>query len=271
MDRTSRNDGVHRGLRWAHAAATASLLIWACLIPTGFLHGQHPTSGTVPQERLAPDRPGFSTGTHTVTPGRVYLEVGLSHSPQRGAAEVETQAPHVTIRTGLIPRVEAFVEWEGWTRSGDGRHQSTAPPALGTKLRVVDSGRLALTALGVVAREGSEGGTGTEATAGLMGEVEVGDRVGLFGGLQVTTTPVPEGRHGDRAGALGLEWEISSRWVGVVEAHSHRPHDTGTRRHGVEWGLLFFPRLWIQADVHIGLGSDEGQAPWFGAGVAVRR
>jgi len=256
---------------WRRRGPVAAVLLLGSFlaVPGGTAHGQDPGPGAV--ERLAPDRPGFSTGTHTVTPGRIYLEVGIGHSLARGEAVSETQAPQATVRTGVLPGLEVFVEWEGWTRSRDGEPVSAAGPALGTKVRVLDSERLTLTALGVVARERNEVADGTEVLAGLMGEVGLGGAVALFGGLQATTSPAPDGRQWDRAGALGVEWELSSRWVGLLEIHSHRPFDADLRRHGVEWGLLFFPTLWVQVDVHAGLGLNDGQSPWLGAGLSIRR
>jgi hypothetical protein len=35
---------------------------------------------TYAQEPFAPDRPGFSTGTYTIEPGRVYLELGYVYN-----------------------------------------------------------------------------------------------------------------------------------------------------------------------------------------------
>ena len=118
---------------WRRRGPVAAVLLLGSFlaVPGGTAHGQDPGPGAV--ERLAPDRPGFSTGTHTVTPGRIYLEVGIGHSLARGEAVSETQAPQATVRTGVLPGLEVFVEWEGWTRSRDGEPVSAAGPALGTR------------------------------------------------------------------------------------------------------------------------------------------
>lgn len=250
------------------------VLVFLILLVSGWVEG---AAGQVPDvqpnaaNRLSPDRPGFSTGTHTVTPGRVYLEMGVGHSIRRGDSAAETQGPELTLRTGLLAGLEIFLEWDGWVLTSGPTSEPTPGPVLGTKVRFPAPGALDLTGLLWASQEG--GGEARELTVlvGLMSEIELDDRWALFGGIQATSHPDAGGRVWDPAGALGFEVGLWERWAGLLEFHSHHPPESTSRLHGVETGLLFFPRPWAQVDLHIGKGSGRGVPPWFGGGLSVRR
>jgi hypothetical protein len=88
-----------------------------------------------PADTIQTDRPGFSTGTHTVAPGVVQVEAGYRHlRANDGDAETDI-LPEINARVGMRPDLEinvamdALVERRANGRSRDG----TGDVALGIK------------------------------------------------------------------------------------------------------------------------------------------
>jgi hypothetical protein len=64
---------------------------------------------------LQPDRPGLSTGTHTMTPKMYQVEFGYQRSFGRAIPRVDSNVfPEFLIRTGLTSQVEISLFWHGW-------------------------------------------------------------------------------------------------------------------------------------------------------------
>ena len=64
---------------------------------------------------IVADRPGFSTGTYTVKPGKLNVELGYQYAFNTNLNNKTTQTlPLLVLRTGLSSNVELDFHWDGW-------------------------------------------------------------------------------------------------------------------------------------------------------------
>ena len=63
---------------------------------------------------IVADRPGFSTGTYTVKPGKLNTEFGYQYAFNTDGVDRNTQTlPQLNVRVGLSPKAELNLLWDG--------------------------------------------------------------------------------------------------------------------------------------------------------------
>ena len=222
------------------------------------------------QERLIPDRPGFSTGTFTVPKGVIYIETGYQFSYRNSSANRKSEFPEINLRTGITSKSEVFVSWDGV--EVDHYHSGTAAPlpSIGGKLNLLDGGRIDLTLLAVWNHSNIDGEYRIDPMAGVMWEAELNEKTGYYGGFQIESEPENNGRMWVPAFASGLEFELSEKLTTVFEGYTIYESSDRSFQLGLEAGLLFYPAPSVQLDLFGGFGLTDGISHYLGAGVSFR-
>ncbi len=148
------------------------------------------------------DRPGFSTGTHTVAPNHFSLEVGYQ-ADMDGSTTLQT-FPISNLRTGLTDTLEFNIQWGGY-REVDGRRASEADLSVGLKQRLIDTTDYNLSALGVLGLPTGESEEFSEVTAvaGLLGDKAIAPAVNLFGVVLAQSSQIAGSRE------LNLQYRLA--------------------------------------------------------------
>lgn len=218
---------------------------------------------TYAQEPFVPDRPGFSTGTFTVKPGDIYLEIGYDHSFGK---EIKSSALPVTnIRFGILQNFELFIGWDGWISHGN-NFSNVELPSLGTKLGLLETESFNLTMLGLIPFSYESGSLSVEPALGLVWDYELSDRLELFGLCQ--------GGYVDNTAellfAVGLGIALNDRLDTFAEYYNMGYPSLSLLLHGSEYGFMFSISENIQVDVYGGYGFSPDVSHYFGMGISKR-
>lgn len=222
------------------------------------------------QDRLIPDRPGFSTGTFTVPKGIIYIETGYQFSFRNASANRKSEFPEINLRTGITSKSEVFISWDGL--EVDHYHSGSAAPlpSIGGKLNILDGEKIDLTLLAVWNQSNEEGRYRIDPMAGVIWEVELSENRGYYGGLQIESEPEKDGRIWLPAFASGLEFELSEKMSTVFEGYTIYESSERSFQLGLEAGLLFYPTPSVQLDLFGGVGLTDGISHYLGVGVSFR-
>lgn len=214
------------------------------------------------------DRPGFSTGTHTVAPNRFNLEVGYQ-ADMNGSTTLQT-FPISNLRTGLTDMLEFNILWGGY-REVDGSHTTEADLSVGLKQRLIDATDYNLSALGVLGLPTGENERFSEVTAiaGLLGDKAIAPAVNLFGVILAQTSYIAGSRELNLQFAIGGSFAHSDKVGSYVEVYSEMPltHnvDSQTTLNG---GLTYLLDPSVQLDFYIGSSVDGANNEFIGFGIA---
>ena len=92
-------------------------IIIACLCVSSLAMADDPISA---------DRPGFSSGTYTVAPGRINAEFGYQYSANNHGIDQSTHTlPLMVLRAGFLSDMEIDLMWAGWNIDKVGEQSST--------------------------------------------------------------------------------------------------------------------------------------------------
>lgn len=231
------------------------------------------------QGPISPDRPGLSTGTHTVAPGVIYLESGFQYEFTRTGTDTSTYTlPQAVIRKGLTDKIELDIIWDGWNQdreSGLPRQTSRADLSLGGKYRLHQSEQLNLTLMGLVSLPvGSDPSTSdtVEPYAGLLWDYALSDNAQLFGVLQTTRLEnETEDGYFERQIGLGLGYSHSDRLASFVEYFASSPTDPALEnQHILNAGLTYLYSNDTQLDISAGAGLNDATSHFISVGIATR-
>jgi hypothetical protein len=216
-----------------------------------------------PPERIIADRPGYSTGTHAVTPGVFYLETGYELTFAKGEKN-SSDLPVLNFRTGIISNMEIFIGWDGLSFTHAPLNSELNLPSAGMKYRLYTSDDFNLTAMGTV--EFSRNGKLSAApAAALLWDYELASRWELFGMLQAGY----EEKQLDTQVVVGLGFSISEKTDAFLEYY-HIMYPGSTSMQGLEFGLLYFLSNNIQLDIYGGIGFHEDLNHYVGLGFSRR-
>lgn len=228
---------------------------------------------------IAPDRPGLSTGTHTVSPGTVYLEAGYQYAFNRSGIDTATSTfPQLVLRTGITDKLELDILWNGWNRDsvqGVPNETSQSDITLGGKYRLIEGESFNLTLFGLItAPTGSSPSTSDNADPllGLLWDYSLSDKTALFGALQSTNLEDEnENSFIENQLALGVSYGHTERLASFVEYFAAIPQSSEQgEQHIVDAGVTYLYNDSIQLDVSAGVGLNDETSHFFSVGIAVR-
>lgn len=226
-------------------------------------------------ETIASDRPGFSTGTYTVTPGHFIVELGYEASSGRGGASRTTHtAPLLDLRVGLTPESEIDLLWSGWNTVRVASHSttSTSDMAIGAKYRLVSQPRFNITALGILSLPTGSASSGqVEPTAAVAWDYTLSDTVAAFGVVQLASFVEDGDRRSNVQPAVGLSFSATDKIGTFIEFYSDVPLGRDTQRADmIDAGITYLLTATTQLDLNFGLSLDRRSDDFVGAGIAMR-
>ncbi len=228
---------------------------------------------------LKADRPGFSTGTHAVTPGGLYLELGYHYSIGDNYESFSySQIPDLNLRLGIADKLEMSLMWDGWNiahserndlvNSGNGTEAGL--PGLGAKYRLIRSGGYNLTLLGLL--EGTNVGNSfsVDPAVALAWDIELSGRFELFGLLQGGSETAGAANYFITQIAIGLGLGISDRLGSFAEYYNVANPGKDEFSGGSEFGVMYLLTPEIQLDIYGGYGPGSEAGYYGGLGIARR-
>ncbi len=207
---------------------------------------------------VVPDRPGFSTGTYTVQPGVIQVEMGVQHS----RLDDSWVLPLINVRTGLGERTELNVYWDGVSINRD--QTAAAPLMVGAKRRLVEADRYNWSVLGYLA---VDEGRLLPFIAFLWDRV-LTDQMGLFGTFQVQQSFEGGEIQTDFQPALGISFSHTASLSSYLEVYENVSLDTGESAVNIDGGIAWLMRPDVQLDVTFDLPAFDSDEVTWGVGFA---
>jgi hypothetical protein len=211
-------------------------------------------------EPLVADRPGFSTGTYTVSPGHYNIELGFQGS------DVNETLPLTNIRIGLSPKAELDIQWGGWTF--DHGRSTLNNLSLGGKYRLDDRGPYKLTLLGAFmlpSGNANPSGSGIAPQAALLW-----NRSEWFGMFQLASSHAGSLQTQAQA-AIGHSFSHGAQLGSYLELYVDHPlNHAGSDNIMVDGGFAFLLDARTQLDLHLGIDLNGHAADFIGFGFARR-
>lgn len=228
---------------------------------------------------IAPDRPGLATGTHTVSPGIVYLEMGYQYGFNRSGEDSATHTlPQLVLRTGLTNNMELDIIWDGWNQDharGSQAERSIADVTIGGKYRLHQSDAYNLTLMGLLSLPvGEEPSTSDEVEPllGLLWDYNLTDSAQLFGVIQANWLETEESKSYTEAQlALGVGFGHTDKLSSFIEYYGAFPSEAGLpEEHIINGGLVYLVNNDLQLDISTGAGLNDDTGHFVSFGVAMR-
>ncbi|MDD2700432.1 MAG: transporter [Sideroxydans sp.] len=209
-------------------------------------------------EPVVADRPGFSTGTHTVAPGHYNIELGFQ------AGDVSETLPLTNVRIGLTPKAELDVQWGGWTF--DHGRSTLNNLSLGGKYRLDDRGPCKLSLLGTFmlpSGNANPSGSGIAPQAALLW-----NRGDWFGMFQLASSHAGS-LHTQAQAAVGHTFAHGAQLGSYLELFVDHPlNHAGSDSILVDGGFAWLLDTRTQLDLHLGLDVNGNAAHFIGLGFA---
>ena len=230
-------------------------------------------------EDFAPDRPGLSTGTHTVSPGTFYLESGYQLTFSRSGLDTATQTlPQMVLRTGVTNSIELDLLWDGWNRTriqGQKAQTSSSDINLGGKYRLITDERYNITLMALVNLATGTPPSSTDSNdpfVGILWDYQLNEQSKLFGVLQSTRVRSDSGKHMmENEIGLGIETAQSTKLSIFLELFATLPSDaTSNQQYFIDGGMTYLYHPDIQLDLSIGIGLNENSSHFISVGYAAR-
>ena len=229
-------------------------------------------------EAIAPDRPGFSTGTKTVKPNVVNIELGYQYSFNNYDTKPSSHTfPQMVLRTGLSDVAEFDLQWEGINidkEEGSSTLHSSADLGIGGKYKLIETDQYNMTFMGVVSLPtGSTPSTSdsVDPLIGLLWDYSLSDTNTLFGTVQTSSSQIDQNRVYDQQFSIGTSFSLTETFGSFIEFYTIMPsesslHDTKT----MDGGITYLFTNDIQLDINFGLGLNRYTSNFIGFGFATR-
>ena len=229
-------------------------LIFFCMLPL--------TSAFSQAAPFVPDRPGFGTATHTLSPGEIYLELGYEHRfTSKSGMPGFHQIPLTNIRFGLKPGFEINVMWDGFDASDGLEHSGSF--ALGTKIRAFTSDDFNISLLGLIGLSDMADDLKINPLFGLLWDYGLSEKLEAFGVVQLG---YEKGRDVVAEWSLGLGMPLTGKIEVYGEYYIEYASGTKDLTHHADFGMMYRLTKNIQFDVYLagGLGSGAYRHTGFG-------
>lgn len=280
-----RTSGRSAGLTGLAAMVVAAALVGA---PAGPAAAQAPEEA---QEDVVTDRPDRTESAVAVAPGLFQVEGGwgFSRTADDGVEVEEHGVGELLLRIGVVPRVEARVEFGGWrsrqtetASPGGGRDESGAADlSLGAKAELYETpgGSTRIALLGAASIPTGEAPFTSDAVdpavrAAVDHELPGPLSLGYNLGVEWETVPDSEGDDtlADLVYTVAVGLDLTSRLGAFVEGFgSAALSEGGAGETALDGGFTYLLRPNLQLDLSGGFGLDDDAEDWFvGAGATVR-
>ncbi len=219
------------------------------------------------------DRPGFSTGTYSVPPGRYNIEMGYSYTFDSTTSENDSQSfPLFELRTGVTENMEFDILWDGWSMSRDFENGSVADITIGGKYRLVKNDLYNITMMALATLPtGDESDfelQGISPLVGLLWDYTANEYISYFGTLQ-TSTYKEQKRIYDFQTAIGLSIAHTEKIGSFLEIYTILPSSGLSKEYVIDGGFTYMLRKNIQLDINGGVGLNEESNSFVGFGIAI--
>lgn len=227
-------------------------------------------------DTIVADRPGFSTGTYTVAPGSVNIELGYQYAfNNQGSSNASTSTlPLLDLRTGINDQAELDIIWSGWN-SDNSNQTSVSDAAIGGKYRLYTEEHYNLTAMAMVSLPVGSAPASSEhidPVLALLGDYTHTNGMTMFGVLQSSASTVANKRTFDIQAALGSSWSLNDRLGTFIEAYAFFPQENQLNTNAAfDTGLTYLLHDNLQIDINAGVGLNHNTDHFLGFGVAWRR
>lgn len=236
---------------------------------------------------IVTDRPGFSTGTYTVKPGRFNIESGYQYSFKDHNTESDTSthtAPLSNLRIGITNKIEFDLLWNGWNiddQEDSSPETSVADVSVGGKYRIIEADQFNLTALGMLSLPvGSSPSTSghVDPQFGLLLDYSLLDNITLFGNVLANTDETKGDRNYSIQPIAGISFSHTSRLGTYLEYNSDIPLHTGDAsgpgsskvQNTIDGGATYLLTDDVQLDISAGLGLENETDNFIATGVSIR-
>jgi len=225
---------------------------------------------------LTPDRPGFTNGSDTVSPGHVQVEAGLArtkYSAASGAGQA-TDAPEVLIRTGLNAKTELRLTLPNfvWPSGGEA---GFGDGSVGIRTQLYQSRdgntKVAFTpSLSVPVRSAVTVSGHVDPVLSLNAQTTSGARWGLSSNL-ILSYPT---QNGGRLTDYTATGQVTYALTGLLSVYGDYYYDAPAHAPPspiADGGLTYRVAKNVQLDIETGRGlGGSALTQFYGGGVAVR-
>ncbi|MBE0493299.1 MAG: transporter [Thiomicrospira sp.] len=222
----------------------------------------------VQAQGVVADRPGFSTGTHTLAPGQLNVELG--YQADMWNSTTAHTLPLLNLRTGLTHDLELGIGWAGYQTIKSDSTQSDVTLAL--KKRMITSADYNLSALAQLdlpTGDNSDNLSETRMLGGLLWDKALQSDWGLFGVLQLESDYRKDARELNLQAAVGTSFTHSGQVGSYVEVYADAPLTySGDTVLILNAGLTYLLNANTQLDVYIGGGLENSDTDFIGFGYA---
>lgn len=222
------------------------------------------------ENTIIADRPGFSTGTHTLERGKFNIELGYNYDFYKSS---NTQSlPLVVLRTGVTPKIELNILWDGWSFDNSQKSETTMSDlTLGGKYRIYESSLYNLTFMGLLTLPSPLKLDNTVPLIGLLWDYSISDKTSLFGTCQTSSYKENTNRIYDAQVALGLSLSHTNEFGSFIEVYSIIPSQTYIDTEAViNGGFTYLLNNNVQFDINLGVGLNSQSHNFVGCGIAMQ-
>jgi hypothetical protein len=231
---------------------------------------------TTDTERVIPDRPGFTTGTYTAKPGNVIVELGYQYAFGSNDNDQSTQTlPLMDLRIGLTPKIELDLLWDGWNTEyteNQPSDTSVADVSIGGKYRIYKSSIYNLTMFGLLSLPvGSSPSTSdsVDPLLGLLWDYSLNSKVGLFGEALADSYTYAGDRTYEAQLAIGAAFRNTDRITTFIEIYGILPSEAKLNDETViDGGVSYLYRNHTRLDASVGVGLNDTSDNFIGFGIA---
>lgn len=222
----------------------------------------------VQAELVVADRPGFSTGTHTLAPGQLNLEMG--YQADMWNSNTVHSAPLLNLRTGVSEDLELGIAWAGYQVFDGDSTQSDVTLALKKRINTnVDYNLSALAQLDLPTGDGAGGLSETRVLGGLLWDKALQADWGLFGVFQAESDYRIDERELNLQATIGSSLNHSAKVGSYVEVFADMPLTySGDTVMILNAGLTYLLDANTQLDAYMGGGLENSDTDFIGFGFA---
>jgi hypothetical protein len=236
-----------------------------------------PVIGFTEDMAILADRPGFTAGTYTVKPGKFNLELGYQYTFDDDSGLRRQTFPWLTLRTGVSPRVELNLLWDGWVvESANARKGDSwlSDLSIGSKYAVYEGQQLNLTVVGMVSLPSGSDPSSSRSVEPLLGAIwdfSFSNKASLFGTIQASSFQFARERTYDARVAIGASYSPRDRIGSFLEIYVITPFKSKLEKEIVlDGALTYLLTKDVQLDVNGGVGLNRFSNNFLGTGIALR-
>jgi hypothetical protein len=230
------------------------------------------------EDPIAADRPGFSTGTKTVQPSIVNVELGYQYSFNNHYSKTSSHTlPLMVLRTGLSEKSELDIQWDGVNidkEEGFSAVNSKADLSVGGKYKLLENEQYNITALGILSLPtGTSPSTSNsiDPLVGILWDYSISDQNTLFGTVQASSSQMDHNRIYDTQFAIGSSISHTETIGSFLEIYTIEPSEPSLyATRVIDGGMTYLLTNDTQLDFNIGIGLTRYSSNFIGFGIASR-